>query len=326
MWSLRREPRASCPGPPPADSRVAASTWSSPRSTGTCWRCPTLGGVPRQDLPARPPASSRSAATSTRLATALRRQGVRAPATYPVREPDGVDGIFARFGRPSRVWCRPRTGTCARGGGAVSTPDQARRLDGGCGRPCRASRSRLVHPRRVPARARDPLSKRVASRPDGPRQHVRAAVVLRRGQHPERRDVPVVAGQDRGRARRGGDLAGAAIAAVAPGRLRGLQRGRQGGARWASAHHRDQRRAVLHGHDGLRPGPQAQHRPHLRAAGARRSGSTSARSTTPSTTTTWCGTWIWSRGCSTATTSSTGCEDASDAAQLTVRPLGTARS
>jgi carbamoylphosphate synthase large subunit len=62
-----------------------------------------------------------------RLTTALRRQGVRAPATYPVRGPDGVDEIFARLGRPSRVWCRPRTGTCARGGGAVSTPDEARR-------------------------------------------------------------------------------------------------------------------------------------------------------------------------------------------------------
>ena len=62
-----------------------------------------------------------------RLAVALLRHGVRAPATYPVREPGGVDEIFARLGHPNRVWCRPRTGTCARGGGAVSTPDQARR-------------------------------------------------------------------------------------------------------------------------------------------------------------------------------------------------------
>jgi predicted ATP-grasp superfamily ATP-dependent carboligase len=62
-----------------------------------------------------------------RLTTALRRRGVPAPATYPVRGPDGVDGIFARLGRPGRVWCRPRTGTCARGGAAVSTPDEARR-------------------------------------------------------------------------------------------------------------------------------------------------------------------------------------------------------
>jgi carbamoylphosphate synthase large subunit len=62
-----------------------------------------------------------------RLITVLLRHGVRAPVTYPVREPEGVDEIFARLGRPKRVWCRPRTGTCARGGGAVSTPDQARR-------------------------------------------------------------------------------------------------------------------------------------------------------------------------------------------------------
>jgi len=62
-----------------------------------------------------------------RLTTALRRRGIRAPETYPVRGPRGVDKAFARLGRPSRVWCRPRTGTCARGGAAVSTPDEARR-------------------------------------------------------------------------------------------------------------------------------------------------------------------------------------------------------
>src|SRR5262249_41598857 len=61
-----------------------------------------------------------------RLISALRRHGVPAPATFPVRRPDDVDGIFARLGCPSRVWCRPRTGTCARGGAAVSTPEQAR--------------------------------------------------------------------------------------------------------------------------------------------------------------------------------------------------------
>lgn len=61
-----------------------------------------------------------------RLATILRRRGVPAPATYAVRGPKSVEDIFARLGRPSRVWCRPRTGTCARGGAAVSTPDEAR--------------------------------------------------------------------------------------------------------------------------------------------------------------------------------------------------------
>jgi len=62
-----------------------------------------------------------------RLTTALRRRGVPAPATHPVRNLGGVDEIFDRLGRPGRVWCRPRTGTCARGGAAVSTPDEARR-------------------------------------------------------------------------------------------------------------------------------------------------------------------------------------------------------
>ena len=62
-----------------------------------------------------------------RLTTALRRHGIAAPVAYPVRTPSDVDEIFARLGHPRRVWCRPRTGTCARGGGAVSTPDEARR-------------------------------------------------------------------------------------------------------------------------------------------------------------------------------------------------------
>ena len=61
-----------------------------------------------------------------RLIGALRRHGVPAPATYAVRSLDGVDDAFARLGHPARVWCRPRTGTCARGGAAVSTPDEAR--------------------------------------------------------------------------------------------------------------------------------------------------------------------------------------------------------
>ena len=62
-----------------------------------------------------------------RLATALRRRGILAPATYPVRALRDVDTVFARLGRPKRVWCRPRSGTCARGGAAVSTPGEARR-------------------------------------------------------------------------------------------------------------------------------------------------------------------------------------------------------
>jgi hypothetical protein len=61
-----------------------------------------------------------------RLNAALQRHGLPAPATYQVGSLRAIDGIFARLGRPSRLWCRPRTGTCARGGGAVSSPGQAR--------------------------------------------------------------------------------------------------------------------------------------------------------------------------------------------------------
>jgi hypothetical protein len=60
------------------------------------------------------------------LAVALRRRGLPAPLTYRVKRLEAIEGIFTRFGHPSRLWCRPRTGTCARGGGAVSSPEQAR--------------------------------------------------------------------------------------------------------------------------------------------------------------------------------------------------------
>jgi carbamoyl-phosphate synthase large subunit len=62
-----------------------------------------------------------------RLARALRRRGVAAPATYAVRDPERVGELFARLGHPRRAWCRPRTGTCARGGAAVASPAEARR-------------------------------------------------------------------------------------------------------------------------------------------------------------------------------------------------------
>jgi carbamoyl-phosphate synthase large subunit len=60
------------------------------------------------------------------LAAALRRRGLPTPITCRVTRLDAVEQIFARFGHPARLWCRPRTGTCARGGGAVSSPEQAR--------------------------------------------------------------------------------------------------------------------------------------------------------------------------------------------------------
>ena len=60
-----------------------------------------------------------------RLARALRRHGVPAPETHRITTLATIDDVFARFGRRT-LWCRPRTGTCARGGSAVSSPDQAR--------------------------------------------------------------------------------------------------------------------------------------------------------------------------------------------------------
>ena len=60
-----------------------------------------------------------------RLTRALRRGGVLAPETHPVTTLGSIDAIFARLGRRP-LWCRPRTGTCARGGAAVSSPEQAR--------------------------------------------------------------------------------------------------------------------------------------------------------------------------------------------------------
>ena len=60
-----------------------------------------------------------------RLTCALRRHGIPSPATYPVTSLAAIDTVFARFARRP-LWCRPRTGTCARGGSAVITPEQAR--------------------------------------------------------------------------------------------------------------------------------------------------------------------------------------------------------
>ncbi len=60
-----------------------------------------------------------------RLTRALRRRGIPAPATHRVTTLAAIDAVFARLGRRP-LWCRPRTGTCARGGSAVASPDQAR--------------------------------------------------------------------------------------------------------------------------------------------------------------------------------------------------------
>jgi carbamoyl-phosphate synthase large subunit len=60
------------------------------------------------------------------LSTWLRRRGVAAPETRRLGRLGAVDALFAGFGRRRPLWCRPRTGTCARGGAAVGSPAQAR--------------------------------------------------------------------------------------------------------------------------------------------------------------------------------------------------------
>lgn len=59
------------------------------------------------------------------LTTLLRRRGLPAPWTFRITNLEAIEKIFDKLdGRP--LWCRPRTGTCARGGAAVSSPEQAR--------------------------------------------------------------------------------------------------------------------------------------------------------------------------------------------------------
>ncbi len=61
-----------------------------------------------------------------RLTCVLARRSIPVPRTYRVDTLGSIGDVFARLGRRRPLWCRPRTGTCARGGAAVATPEQAR--------------------------------------------------------------------------------------------------------------------------------------------------------------------------------------------------------
>jgi hypothetical protein len=61
-------------------------------------------------------------ALSRRLAAC----GVPSPVTHLVTNVDRLDELFRRLGRPSRAWCRLRTGSGAMGATPVTTPAQAR--------------------------------------------------------------------------------------------------------------------------------------------------------------------------------------------------------
>jgi carbamoyl-phosphate synthase large subunit len=72
-----------------------------------------------------PPAVIELCQDKVRSIAELRRYGIPSPETYPLTGLRSIRPIFDRLGDPP-LWCRPRTGTCARGGAAVASPDQAR--------------------------------------------------------------------------------------------------------------------------------------------------------------------------------------------------------
>jgi glutathione synthase/RimK-type ligase-like ATP-grasp enzyme len=59
------------------------------------------------------------------LISVLRRRGLAAPETHRITGRKSIDRIFARLGGKGPLFCRPRTGTCSRGGAAVSSPEEA---------------------------------------------------------------------------------------------------------------------------------------------------------------------------------------------------------
>jgi carbamoyl-phosphate synthase large subunit len=61
------------------------------------------------------------------LSHALRAHGLPAPETYPVESLETLDRTFRRLGRRTRVWCRIRTGSGARGAVPVTRAAEARR-------------------------------------------------------------------------------------------------------------------------------------------------------------------------------------------------------
>lgn len=59
------------------------------------------------------------------LSVFLRRRGIPAPLTYPIRKVENVAAVFRRFGRRSQLWCRVRGGSGSYAAIPVKTPAQA---------------------------------------------------------------------------------------------------------------------------------------------------------------------------------------------------------
>ncbi len=60
------------------------------------------------------------------LTAFLQSRGLPVPATYPVTDVQGVDGLFEKLAPCSLLWCRIRTGAGSMGATSVKTPEQAR--------------------------------------------------------------------------------------------------------------------------------------------------------------------------------------------------------
>lgn len=56
----------------------------------------------------------------------LRRHGIPAPLTYPIRDLRDIDRVFRQFAGGSRLWCRIRGGAGSYGAIPVRTPEQVR--------------------------------------------------------------------------------------------------------------------------------------------------------------------------------------------------------
>ncbi|HUL93462.1 MAG TPA: hypothetical protein VLV56_14050 [Burkholderiales bacterium] len=60
------------------------------------------------------------------LTVFLRRRGIPAPLTYPIRDTAEIEGLFRRFTPGAQLWCRIRSGSGSYGAIPVKSPEQAR--------------------------------------------------------------------------------------------------------------------------------------------------------------------------------------------------------
>src|SRR5918996_1353530 len=193
------------------------------------------------------------------LSVFLRRHGVPAPRTWPIRRLSDVDRVFRHVGPRQRLWCRIRTGGGSRGAIPVVRAEQAR--------------SWIAYWRDMRGVATEAftLSEYLPGRDFAAQGLWRDAELLLLDARPR---------QARCRSPRDGHLRGRASRPRPPG-LRGLQRRSEGGCRRPALRDRDQRGTLLHDHAHLRSDRDPEHGPDLSAAGLRRAGDAGGRRPRP---------------------------------------------